>query len=384
MSLQALVNARVLVGRALSEGQAVLVEDGRIVDVVAVGDARLASARRHDLRGALLLPGFVDVQVNGGGGALFNDAPDVATLRTIGAAHRRYGTTAFMPTLISDEPGAIARAIAAVREAIAAKVPGVAGIHIEGPFINPERRGAHDAAMIRGLDEDAFALLTSLHVGRTMVTLAPEATTGAMIRRLADSGVRVCAGHTNASFAAMREAFASGVSGVTHLFNAMSPLASREPGVVGAALADPDCWCGLIVDGRHVHPATLKLALRAKRHDRFMLVTDAMPCVGGGGAHFMLQGRRIEVRDGVCVDAQGVLCGSALDMASAVRNAIDQLDLSLPEAVRMASTYPAQFLGLGEELGCIARGYRANLVVADERLNVSQTWIDGIPMDNSR
>ncbi len=384
MSLQALVNARVLIGRNLAEGPAVLVEDGRIADVVAVGDARLASATRHDLRGALLLPGFVDVQVNGGGGVLFNDAPDVATLRAIGAAHARFGTTAFMPTLISDEPGVIARAIAAVREAIAAKVPGVAGIHIEGPFINPDRRGAHDAAMIRGLDENAFALLTSLGVGRTMVTLAPEATTGAMIRRLADAGVRVCAGHTNASFTAMREAFASGVSGVTHLFNAMSPLGSREPGVVGAALADPDCWCGLIVDGRHVHPATLKLALRAKRHQRFMLVTDAMPCVGGAEAHFMLQGRRIEVRDGVCVDAQGVLSGSALDMASAVRNAIEQLDLSLPAAVRMASTYPAQFLGLGEELGQIARGYRANFVVADERLHVSQTWIDGIPLDASR
>jgi N-acetylglucosamine-6-phosphate deacetylase len=384
MSAAALVNARVLTDAGLVDGHAVIVEGGRIADVVAVGDERVASARRHDLAGALLLPGFVDVQVNGGGGVLFNDAPDAATLRAIGAAHRRHGTTAFMPTVISDAYDVIERAIGAVRDAIAAKVPGVAGIHIEGPFINPERRGAHDAAKIRGLDEKAFDLLTSLGVGRTMVTLAPEATTPAMIRRLADAGVIVCAGHTNGTFAATTAAFASGVRGVTHLFNAMSPLTSREPGVVGAALADPDCWCGIIVDGRHVHAATLKLALAAKRHERFMLVTDAMPCVGGAPGPFMLQGRRIEVRDGVCVDAEGVLSGSALDMASAVRNALGMLGLALPEAVRMASTYPAEFLGLGAELGRIARGYRANFVVADDRLRVSQAWIDGDPLDIPR
>ena len=379
MTMHALVNARVLGDDGLADGQAVLVEGERIAAIVPAGDRRIGGAQRHDLAGALLLPGFVDVQVNGGGGVLFNDTPDVATIRAIGAAHRRFGTTTFMPTLISDSPEAIARAMAAAREAIAVRVPGVAGIHIEGPFINAERRGAHDAAMIRRLDEKAFAQLASPGAGRTMVTLAPEATTPAMIRRLADAGVVVCAGHTNATFDAMREALASGVTGVTHLFNAMSPLASREPGVVGAALADPDCWCGLIVDGRHVHPETLKLALRAKRHERFMLVTDAMPCVGGGAGHFMLQGRRIEVRDGVSVDANGVLSGSALDMAGAVRNAIGLLGLALPEAVRMASTHPAQFLGLGAEIGRIAPGYRANLVVADDRLHVSQAWIDGIP-----
>jgi len=381
MSVDALVNGRVLTDAGLVDGRAVLVDGDRVADIVSLDDTRVGSARRHDLAGALLLPGFVDVQVNGGGGMLFNDSPDIAAIHAIGAAHRRYGTTTFMPTVISDAYGVIARAIAAVREAIAAKVPGVAGIHIEGPFINPERRGAHDAAMIRRLDDEAFALLTSLGVGRTMVTLAPEATTPAMIRRLADAGVIVCAGHTNATFDAMRGAFANGVRGVTHLFNAMSPLASRAPGVVGAALADPDCWCGLIVDGRHVHPATLGLALRAKRHERFMLVTDAMPCVGGPPGPFMLQGRPIEVRDGVCVDGEGVLSGSALDMATAVRNSIDLLGLALPVAVRMASTYPAEFLGLGGELGRIAPGYRANFVVADDRLRVMQAWIDGAPLD---
>jgi N-acetylglucosamine-6-phosphate deacetylase len=209
------------------------------------------------------------------------------------------------------------------------------------------------------------------------VTLAPETTTPASIARLTQAGVVVSAGHTNATFEVMVEALAAGVRGVTHLFNAMSPLTNREPGVVGAALHDRDCWCGLIVDGRHVHPAVLQLALRSKRADRFMLVTDAMPNVGADVDHFMLQGKRIEVRDGICMDENGTLSGSALDMASAVRNTVSMLDVSLEQASRMASSNPAQFLGVGDEFGKIAPGYRANLVALDDRLQVRETWING-------
>ncbi len=302
----------------------------------------------------------------------------MASIAAIGRAHRQFGTTGFLPTLISDDLSVIRRAIEAVREAIARKVPGVLGIHIEGPFINPRAR-AHDAAKFRDLDEHGVALLSSLAGGRTLVTLAPEMTTPAIIRKLADAGVVVCAGHTNATYEQTRSAFRSGVSGFTHLFNAMSPLANREPGVVGAALEDPDSWCGLIVDGRHVHPAVLQVALRCKRPDRFMLVTDAMPNVGTEQDWFMLQGRRITVKDGMCVDEHGTLSGSAIDMATAVRNTVDLLGVPLEMAVRMASSHPAQFLGLGGELGRIAPGYRANFVVADDRMRVHGTWIDGKP-----
>jgi N-acetylglucosamine-6-phosphate deacetylase len=374
---QALVNGRILADGGFVEDRAVLIEGGRIAAIVAAGDARVKSAARHDLDDALLLPGFVDAQVNGGGGVLFNDAPTIDAIRAIGRAHRRYGTTAFLPTLISDDLSVIARAIGSVREAIAAKVPGVIGVHIEGPYISAERKGAHDAAKFRDLDERGAQLLASLGVGRTLVTLAPEMATPATIRSLARAGIVISAGHTNASFEAMREALAAGVRGVTHLFNAMSPLTNREPGVVGAALNDPECWCGLIVDGRHVHPAVLQIALRCKRPDRFMLVTDAMPNVGSDQDYFMLQGKRIDVRDGVCVDENGTLSGSAIDMASAVRNTVDLLGVPLEQAARMASTYPAQFLGLGGELGRIAPGYRASLVAVDERVNVRATWIDG-------
>ena len=375
--MQALANGRVLLDDGFATDRVVLLEGERVAAVVPHGDARVAAARRRDLKGALLLPGFVDIQVNGGGGVLFNDDPGVDSIRAIGAAHRRFGTTSFLPTLISDDLSVIARAIAAVREAIGTQVPGVIGLHIEGPYLSEERKGAHDAAKFRDLYGEDVALLSSLQVGRTLVTLAPEKTTPETIAMLAAAGVVISAGHTNAPYETIATALRHGVTGFTHLFNAMSPLTSREPGAVGAALDDPESWCGLIVDGYHVDPVVMRIALRCKRRDRIMLVTDAMPNVGSDQDFFLLQGRRITVAEGKCVDENGTLAGSALDMASAVRNTVDWLKLDLAEAVRMASTYPAQFLGLGRELGRIAPGYRANLVLADDRLNVIDTWIDG-------
>jgi N-acetylglucosamine-6-phosphate deacetylase len=333
--------------------------------------------RQRDLAGALLLPGFVDTQVNGGGGVLFNDTPDVATIEAIGRAHRRFGTTSFLPTLISDDLQAVASAIAAVDAAIAAGVPGVEGVHIEGPFINDARKGTHYSAHIRPLEPEHVALLSSLRHGRTLLTLAPEQANAETLVRLREAGVVLSAGHTNATEAQIRNALAHGLRGFTHLFNAMSPLQNREPGTVGAALDDPESWCAIIVDGWHVHPVTLRIALAAKRHERFMLVTDAMPSVGTTLSSFQLQGKRIDVVDGRCLDEQGTLSGSALDMASAVRNAVRMLGLPLATAVRMASTYPAEFLGLGDRIGRIAPGYRANLVLADAELRILDTWIDG-------
>ncbi len=376
MSL-ALVNGRVLRAEDFVRGQCVLIERGHILDVVSEGDARCRTAEPYDLGDGLLLPGFIDLQVNGGGGVLFNDAPSVGSIRTIGMAHRRFGTTAFLPTLISADLDLVARAIAAVRDAIAAGVPGVLGIHIEGPFLNAARKGVHDPAKLRELDAGALGLLTSLHGARTLVTLAPEMTTPQLIQQLSAAGVVVSAGHTDASYAQMRTALAHGLSGFTHLFNAMSQLTAREPGAVGAALDDQRSWCGIIVDGQHTDPVVLRIALRCKPHDRFMLVTDAMPRVGTSQESFELQGRRINVRGYGCVDEEGRLAGSNIDMASCVRNAVAMLGVSLPQAVRMASEVPAAFLGISAEYGRIAAGQRANLVLTDDELNVRETWIDG-------
>ena len=374
----ALLNARTLLDAGFAVEEAVLVDAERIVGIVKAAEIPRTFTRR-DLQGALLLPGFIDVQVNGGGGILFNDVRSLTELARIGDAHRRFGTVGYLPTLISDDFDVIAGAIELVEQALTVQMPGILGIHIEGPFLSPARRGVHDASKFRALDEPAFELLTSLRQGKTVVTLAPETTSTHMIRRLSTAGVMVSAGHTNATYRQIRAALDAGLRGFTHLFNAMSPLTGREPGTVGAALEDIHSWCGLILDGHHVDPVALRLAMRCKPVNRFMLVTDAMPTVGMSGDRFMLQGRAITVRDGMCVDAHGTLAGSNLNMAAAVRNAARVLDITLAQAVRMATEYPAAFLGLEKELGRIAPGYRANFVIADDALNVLDTWIDGRP-----
>jgi N-acetylglucosamine-6-phosphate deacetylase len=376
MSLTAFANARLLLPEGFAEGRALLAADGRIAAVVAAADIP-ADARRVDLDGAILAPGFVDVQVNGGGGVLFNDAPTVETIATIGAAHRRFGTTGFLPTLISDDLSVMREAVRAVDAAIEAGIPGVLGIHIEGPYLNSRRKGIHDSSKIRELDDEGFETLTGLRHGRSLVTLAPERTTPAMIRRLADAGVIVSAGHTNGRYADIRAALDAGLAGFTHLFNAMSPLTSREPGAVGAALEDEASWCGLIVDGRHIDPVTMRLALRCKPADKFMLVTDAMPSVGMAEKSFMLQGQPIRVEDGVCVNADGTLAGSDLDMALAMRNAVAMLRVAPAQALAMASAHPAAFLRLEREIGTLAPGGRADLVALDANQQVLHTWIGG-------
>jgi N-acetylglucosamine-6-phosphate deacetylase len=375
--IQALVNGRVLRDTGFVTGLAVLVENGRIGAVVPQDDARAAAAVTHDLRGQWLMPGFIDTQVNGGGGVLFNDAPTVESIRAIGRAHRRFGTTGFLPTLISDDLGVIESALRAVRDAIRERVPGVLGIHVEGPFLNPERRGAHDGAKLRTLDAAAVELLSMPTGGRTMLTLAPEMTDTDTLRALADAGIILSAGHTNATHAEVKLALGHGLRGFTHLFNAMSQLGNREPGVVGAALEDSGSWCGIIVDGVHVDPVVLRLALRCKPAERFMLVSDAMPNVGADISEFTLAGKRIVVRDGKLLDEAGTLAGASLHMAGAVANAVRLLDVDVARAARMASANPAAFLELDAELGRIEPGYRASLILADDRLNVLETWIDG-------
>ena len=371
----ALVGARVFDGERIHEDAAVVV-DGRRIAAVARAAELAPDIERHRVSG-LLAPGFVDVQVNGGGGVLFNGDPSVSAIRAIGAAHRRFGTTGFLPTFITDKREKMVAAIAAVQTALDAEVPGVLGIHFEGPFLNPARRGVHEARFIRAITDDDVALLASLGRGRTLVTLAPEMVPMAAIARLAAAGVIVAAGHTAASYAIVKEALGHGLTGFTHLFNAMPPLTGREPGPIGAALEDRAAWCGIIVDLHHVAPAALKIALAARGPDRMMLVTDAMPSVGSDLTRFDLLGQTVRRENGKLTTADGTLAGSDLDMASAVCNAVRHLGVRLEDALRMASLSPAGFLKLDHELGRIAPGYRANLVLLDEDLKSVATWIDG-------
>ena len=373
----ALTNANVLTDDGFRPDLAVLVEDGKVVALLPESGLP-AGVTRRDLGGGHLLPGYIDVQVNGGGGVLFNNAPTVEALRSIVAGHRRFGSTGLMPTLISDDVETMRLAVAAVRQAIAEGVPGVLGIHLEGPYIAPERKGTHNADKFRVPDAAEIEMATSLDNGVTLVTLAPEQVPADTIRAMVARGAKVAAGHTAASYEQARVGLDAGISGFTHLYNAMTPLQGRDPGVVGAALEDPHSWCGVIVDGVHVHPASLRVALSAKPRGKILLVTDAMPMVGADAPSFELYGETITAIDGVVRNAAGSLAGSALDMASAVRNTVQMLGLPLEEAARMASTYPAQFLGIDDYRGRIAPGCAADLVLLDDALQVRETWIGGV------
>ncbi|MBN9787405.1 N-acetylglucosamine-6-phosphate deacetylase [Pseudonocardia sp. TMWB2A] len=375
MTRIALTGAAILTGGALLHDHALVMAEGRIEAVIPVEklDADLVI---EPLDGGTLVPGFIDTQVNGGGGVLFNDSPTVDGLATIAEAHRRFGTTAFLPTLISDDLQVVAAAIAAVDAAIEAGVPGIAGIHIEGPFLNTGKKGIHNAAKFRVLDEEALALLGSLKHGRTLVTLAPENAPPGAIRALVEGGVIVAAGHSLASYEAMERAVDEGLSAVTHLYNAMTGLESRAPGVVGAAL-DHGLTSGIIVDGHHVHPAALRVAYKALGPERLMLVTDAMPTTGWDQEHFLLGETEIFARDGTLRGGDGTLAGSALDMAGAVRNAVGMMGVGLAEASIMASRTPARLLGMETQRGTIAAGYAADLVHLDDALEAQKVWIAG-------
>ncbi len=378
--IQLIENGAIFTGEALLPEHCLLVEEGRIAALLPASEAPRDPAHRHDLDGGTLIPGFIDLQVNGGGGALFNDAPTVETLRTIGEAHRRFGTCGFLPTLISDCPQVMTRAIGAVAQAMAGAVPGVLGIHLEGPLLNPQRRGIHDAAHFATLDAGLADLLCSLQQGVTLLTLAPERVDARQLTELARRGVILAAGHTEATYEEVCIAQDAGLSGFTHLFNAMSPLQSRAPGAVGAALSREHGWFGIIADGQHVHPAAVRIAIRSREPGAAVLVTDAMPTVGGSQSSFELAGQQIDLREGRLQNAAGTLAGSHLDMLSAVNNAAAFAGIDWYEAVRMASLYPARALGLEGELGRIAPGYRANLLALDSARHISASWIDGAPL----
>jgi N-acetylglucosamine-6-phosphate deacetylase len=372
-----LSGARILTDSGLEEGRSLLIADGRILDLLPDSASPLGMQVESLPQGSILAPGFIDVQVNGGGGFLFNETPTAAVARAIAVAHRRFGTTSILPTVITDRPAVMHQGVAAVREAMAQPGSGIAGIHLEGPFISPRRPGVHDPALIRRIDgADLDWLCHAAADLPLLLTLAPEEATDDHLRRLVAAGVVLSAGHTAASAERIAESLALGLRGFTHLYNAMPPLAGREPGPVGAALLDAAAWCGIIADGVHVHPGSLRLALAARPEDRMLLVTDAMTVLGTDANGFMLYGNRILRRHGRLEREDGTLAGADLDMAQAVRNTVAMLGCSPARALRMASTYPAAFMNLADR-GRIAPGLRADLVLLSEQLEVCGSWLEG-------
>lgn len=355
-------------------GTPVTIEDGVIVALDSVPGIPVSRYQ------GLLAPGFIDVQVNGGGGVLFNSSPTLDALKTLLQAHVRFGSTGLLPTVITDELAIMQQAADTIALARQQKMPGVLGIHFEGPHLSASKRGVHAERYLRPISDAEWALYARTDIGVRVVTVAPELVSPDDIAKLNALGVRVCLGHSNADYATVQRALHAGACGFTHLYNAMSPLTSREPGMVGAALLDPNSWCGIIVDGCHAHDAALQLAVRSKPRGKVMLVTDAMPPVGVDADTFTFFGGIVRRQGNALFDERGALAGSTLDMATAVRESISRLGVSQTEALRMASRYPAEFLGMEKQRGRIALGYRADLVLLDNSGRVQHCWADGMAL----
>lgn len=356
------------------DGENILLD--HTIDVEA-GVIRQIRKRQPDdsVLAGMLIPGFIDVQVNGGGGYLFNQSPTLDSIRMIGLAHQKFGTTGWLPTLVTDSYSKMLQAADAVAEARAKNMPGVLGIHFEGPFVSVTKKGVHSESLIREVSKREIALLKRTDLGKVVVTLAPENVPLAQIEELVSSGVIVCLGHSNATYEQVNNALRAGATGFTHLFNAMSGFDSREPGMVGAALLDKESYAGLILDGIHVHPDSARLALRCKKN--IMLVTDAMPLVGCSQTSFSFFGKTI-VRSGLkLTDPEGRLAGSALDMNTAVNNAVEMLGIEKTQAINLASLNPAKFLGLDKYYGRLKEFSQASMLLVSSDGVIQSSWIDG-------
>ncbi len=371
---KALTAKRIFTGEEFLQEHVVILAGREISAIVPLATVK-PDLPVTDLGDGILAPGFIDVQVNGGGGVNFNDEPNEAGITRMVKAHRKFGTTGIFPTVITDRPEITRQAAQAISE-IHGKLPEVLGIHIEGPFLDPARKGAHDPNLIRVLTASDMKWLKGLSCEQILLTVAPNKVSPADIEELAKSGIHVSLGHAEADANDVNEALAAGASGFTHLFNAMSQISPRQPGMVGSALLST-AFVGLIADGLHVDDDVLRLVFAVKDRRRIMLVTDAMATAASNVKHFALQGRQVDLKDGRLQLADGTLAGSNLTMDEAVRHCVNKTGLPLEDALRMASLNPAQFMGLGTKLGRVAPRYLASLVHLDDGLNVKNTWVEG-------
>lgn len=374
--MEALINAIIYTGDERIEDSAIILEGGYVKEILRQ-EKLPPHMTCHDLGGGILAPGFIDLQVNGGGDILFSDSPSLETLERMVKVYRRFGTTGFVPTMLSDTQEKYCLARDAVYAARKTGLSDILGIHFEGPYLNIECRGIHGVARLYPPETGNIFTVPSVESGCTLVTLAPEVVSREVVCELIRRGVKVLAGHSNASYDQLIQTFDLGLSGVTHLFNGMQTWSARSPGVVGAALDDDRIGCSIIGDGHHVHAAMIRMAWKCKPRGKLFLISDGMPPLGGETDSFSIHGERIHVREGCCLSGDGRFAGSAKDMATCIRYCVESVGLPLEEVLCMASTYPADFLGLGHRHGRIAAGRVADIVVLDKRLKLQGTWVAG-------
>ncbi|WP_406643527.1 N-acetylglucosamine-6-phosphate deacetylase [Pectobacterium brasiliense] len=379
--MYALTHSRIFTGHQILDNHAVVIADGLIERICPLAELP-AGIEQHDLSGAFLAPGFIDLQLNGCGGVQFNDSLDtisVKTLEIMQQANERSGCTSFLPTLITSSDAFMKHSIAVMRDWLAQNKYQALGLHLEGPWLNVLKKGTHDPAFIRKPTQELVDFLCANADTITKITLAPEEVEPSVIRQLTAAGIIVSAGHSNATWEEAKQGFAAGIRFATHLFNAMPYLTGREPGLVGAIYDAPEVYCGIIADGRHVDWANIRNSKRIKG-DKLVLVTDATAPAGADIDQFIFAGKTIYYRDGICVDEHGTLSGSALTMIDAVRNSVEHAGIALDEAIRMATLYPARAIGVDKQLGSIESGKVANLTVFDRDYHILKTFVNGNPV----
>ena len=358
---------------------ALIIMNGKVVEIIPEEKVD-PSTDQIVLAGGLLTPGFVDLQVNGGGGVLFNDNPSLENLKTICEAHAKLGTTSIMPTLISDSPEVHKRAISVIIDALYYPIKGLVGLHLEGPHLAVARKGAHEERFIRPMKELDCLELESLanKVRNLMLTIAPEAVLPQQITRLSNAGAVISLGHTDCTFNQAADAVDAGATCATHLFNAMSPFGSREPGLVGAVLNSGKLFSGIIADGFHVNKISINLALQAKKAPgALFLVSDSMSTVGSEQTHFFLNDRLITRNQGKLILEDGALAGADISLSDAVRYMVNEVGILQDDAIRMASLIPAKVLGMESEIGCLMPDAQADFLWMKNDLEIEKVWVGG-------
>ena len=372
---QALIGAQLFSGKEFFDNRALLIDGENIIDVINEHDIP-NNFEIQKLNGGILSPGFIDLQVNGGGGKLFNNSPDKESLNAIIEAHQHFGTTSIMPTVISDSLNVLKRCATTISEEIEDN-KSLLGVHIEGPFFNVKYRGVHQKQYINTINSDYLNLFESLQDFPVMLTLAPECISTKQLKHLKSLGFKILAGHTDASYDQLEEAIKYGLDGFTHLFNAMGQISAREPGVVGSALTFDNATASIIVDLHHVHPSLIQMAYKQKPQGKLFFVSDSMATIHHGEPSFELYDEIVSESKGRIINSEGKLAGSSITQIDAIKNAYQSCNIPLNEALAMASRYPAEYLGVANYLGSLESGYRADLTHFSLDFQVQNVWVAG-------
>ena len=372
---QALIGAQLFSGKEFFDNRALLIDGENIIDIINEHNIP-NNFETQKLNGGILSPGFIDLQVNGGGGKLFNNSPDKQSLNTIIEAHQHFGTTSIMPTVISDSLNVLKRCTTTISEVIENN-KSLLGVHIEGPFFNVKYRGAHQKQYINTINSDYLNLFESLKDFPVMLTLAPECISTKQLKHLKSLGFKILAGHTDASYDQLEEAIKYGLDGFTHLFNAMGQISAREPGVVGSALAFDNAAASIIVDLHHVHPSLIQMAYKQKPQGKLFFVSDSMATIHHGEPSFELYDEVVSESNGRIINSEGKLAGSSITQIDAIKNAYQSCNIPLNDAIAMVTRYPAEYLGVANYLGSLKSGYRADLTHFDLDFQVHNVWVAG-------